>query len=235
LGSALGGVKAGIIAGILFAGSIGLFDIATLYVWQGDVQTAIAQNGCGTGAVTFSDCILSVVTVLVPLYMFGILLVSLFFAFLFGRFFEGLPGKTYRNRGVLVGLVLLIAILGLGLGGWTFNLPVRIVGAVFNVSMAVVYGMVLGRLYRRYTREVEFMSRDGSPLRVIVDGKNVTGKTRTLSLRSTHKLRGEAEEGASFKEWSSSGGVLVEEPKSFETSFEVQGDGVLKGAAVVRK
>jgi hypothetical protein len=34
-------------------------------------------------------------------------------------------------------------------------------------------------------------------------------------------------EGSSFKGWSVSGGVTVDDPRSYETTMDVEGDGVL--------
>jgi hypothetical protein len=100
--------------------------------------------------------------------------------------------------------------------------------AGFLVIWTGTYGFILGRLYRRYTRMVRFESADEATLRIMIDGKDYTGRSRTFAYTSTHKARAEASGGLVFKEWNVSGGVTVEDPRSFETLMEVSGDGLLK-------
>jgi hypothetical protein len=97
----------------------------------------------------------------------------------------------------------------------------------------LVFGYVLGRLYRRYTRLVKFLSLDEGSLRILLDGRDYTGKARTLAVTSTHKVRAEVADDASFKEWEGEGGITIDDPRSFETTIEITGDGALK--AVVAK
>ena len=92
----------------------------------------------------------------------------------------------------------------------------------------------MGRLYRRYTRLVKFESLGEGSLRIIVDGKDYTGKARTLATTSTHKVRAEVAEDASFKEWEGEAGIAIDDPRSFETTIEISGDGTLK-ALVAKK
>jgi hypothetical protein len=237
LGSAFAGVKAGILAGIIFSGSIGLFNVILLYLLKADVLKFTSGNGCagivaGGSVPTPEECFTLVLTIYVPFFMFLIFIISLFFAASYGRFLEYIPGQGYRTKSTSIALILLILLLVLGLGGISFELVARISILVFNLFMAVVYGFVLGSLYKRYTRLVEFVSPDPSSLVIRVDGKNFTGKTRTFSLRSSHAVKAVTSGEKSFKEWAASGGVVIEDSKSFETSIEINGDGMLKAALV---
>ena len=63
----------------------------------------------------------------------------------------------------------------------------------------------------------------------MVDGRDCTGKARTFATTSSHKVRAEAAEDASFKEWEAAGGITLEDVRSFETVMEVNGDGKLTG------
>jgi hypothetical protein len=92
-----------------------------------------------------------------------------------------------------------------------------------------LFGYLLGRLYKKYTREVEFSSQDPELLRVVVDGRESTGKVKTFATTSNHKLRAEVAEDASFKEWQATGGVSLEDTRSFETTMEVNDNGKLVG------
>ena len=121
--------------------------------------------------------------------------------------------------------------LGLILGdlyGFTLGtLPTVLLGFFF-VIWTSIYGYILGRLYRRYTRTIKFESPDEKLAKVMVDGKDYTGRTRTFALTSTHEIKAKLNEGASFKQWEVSGGVVVEDPRSYETLMEVKGDGLLR-------
>ncbi len=237
MGSAFAGVKAGILSGIIFSGSIGLFNVILLYLLKSDVLQFTSGNGCagivaGGTVPTPDECFTLLVTIYIPFFVFLIFIISLFFAASYGRFFEYIPGQGHKTKSVSIALILLIVLLTLGLAGISFEFVARISSIAFNLFMAVAYGLVLGTLYRRYTRSVEFVSPDPSSLVIRVDGKNFTGKKRTFSVRSSHSVRAVTSEGWSFKEWAASGGVEIEDSKSFETSIEIKGDGMLKAALV---
>lgn len=232
-------MKAGILAGIVFSGSLGLFNLILLYLLKPEVLQFISGSGCagivaGGSVPTPDDCFGAVITVYIPFFAFLTFIISLLFAAIYGRFFEFIPGRGYRTRSISVALVLLIVLLTLGLGGISFEFAARISSLVFNLFATVLYGLVLARLYRRYTRLVEFVSPDPSSLKILVDGKNLSGKSRTFSLRSSHTVKAVTSGNQSFKEWAPSGGVAVEDSRSFETSIEINGDGMLKANLVQR-
>jgi len=124
-----------------------------------------------------------------------------------------------------ISTAMLVAELIIGVRGITIvagqNAPV--VGAQFVATFA--YAALIARFYRRYTREVRFESPDPKNLKISVDGKNYTGKVRTLGFHSTHKIS--LTEGK-FHSWLVSGGVSVADAKSPETTMKVDGDGLLK-------
>ena len=62
-----------------------------------------------------------------------------------------------------------------------------------------------------------------------MDRQDCTGKARTFAATSSHKVRAEVAEDASFKEWEATGGITLEDTRSFETVMEVGGDGTLRG------
>jgi redox-regulated HSP33 family molecular chaperone len=113
--------------------------------------------------------------------------------------------------------------------GFTFELSAtEALVAVLLVS-TIAFGYILGRFYKRYTRVIQFASEDDSALRIIVGRSDLTGKTSTLAANSSHNIEAKVTDDSSFKGWSVSGGVTVEDAKSFETTMEVNGDGLLKG------
>src|SRR5207245_5242421 len=129
-----------------------------------------------------------------------------------------LPVQSTRVKAASIGLLLLIALLYLGLAGLSFEYTARILISFFDLAATVVYAVILGGLYRRYTRSVEFVSQDENSLKIIVDGRNLTGKTRTFHLRSSHDVRAETSGDSSFKEWEISVGASLEDPWSFRTT-----------------
>jgi len=82
---------------------------------------------------------------------------------------------------------------------------------------------------------VGFVSQGENSLKISVDGRNLTGKARTFHLRSSHEVKGETSGDSSFKEWAISGGVSIEDPRSFRTTIEVNGDGMLKGFSTKKR
>jgi hypothetical protein len=135
---------------------------------------------------------------------------------------------------VTIGIVIAINLILFQLVGITFEARVTLALTIFLVAATFAYGIILGDLYARYTRKVSFVSDDDALLRIVVDRRDCTGKTKTFAVKSTHVARADTLEGSSFREWVVSGGVTVEDPRSFETPMEVNGDGMLK-ALVSRK
>jgi len=184
---------------------------------------------------TPEECFSSVVLVYIPYFIFLGFVISLVFAAAYGILYEHLPGQSPRVKAASMGLLLLIALLYLGLAGLSFEYTARILISLFDLAATVVYAVILGGLYRRYTRSVEFVSQDENSLKIIVDGRNLTGKTRTFHLRSSHDVKGETSGDSSFKEWAISGGVSIEDPRSFRTTIEVNGDGMLKAFSTKKR
>jgi hypothetical protein len=245
MGSFFAGIKSGTLAGIVYFGGLALFNAAVLYVFKADtlnVLTQSYQHYCTSGAavngtVTGSpqDCFDSIITVLIPIEALLGFFVSLVFAGVFGSFYEIFPGRSPVTKGATMGVIVGFTLLLLGLVGIYFDFDAEISVVTFFVVLTFVYGIVLGRLYKRYTRVVQFLSRDDKIMKILVDRRDCTGKARTFAARSTHEVKAEVAEGSSFKEWSVSGGVKVEDPRSFETTIEVEGDGVLKGQFTERR
>ena len=234
MGSFLAGFKAGTLASILYVGGIALFTVFVWYALKPDGLTAIAQtNLCSTGTATNStgsleNCFTLVLAYDVPFLAFIGFFIALLYAGVFGIFYDRFPGSPVI-RGETIAAVVGFNFVIFGFIGLYFDYESALAVAVFFLAWTVVFGYVLGKLYKRYTRLVSFESDDPDSLKVSLDGREVTGKARPLSLTSTHKLRADGAEGSSFREWVSSGGVSMEDSRSFETTFEVNGDGLVNG------
>ncbi len=243
MGSFFAGVKAGTLAGLVYVGGLAAFNVFLLYLLKPEVISIITQSyaqvctptaGVNATTIAVEDCFSSVVVVYVPLIAFLGFFVSLVYAGVFGSLYELLPGKRADSKGVTMAVIVGFSLLLLNLTGIYFSVTAKVATVIAFVALTFVYGVVLGRLYRRYTREIQFISKDEKLLRILVGRRDYTGKTRTFAARSTHDIMAEVREGASFKEWSVSGGVKVEDARSYETTMEVEGDGILKGHAAAK-
>lgn len=236
MGSAFAGMKAGVLAGLVYFGGTALFNIFVIYLFESDALSYIRTNfasSCSTlpasGLPSPADCLYAFVVVDVALLTFVAYFASLGLSLLFGRSYESLPGSTPRRKGLIVGFAMLVIFVLLGAWSLIFNYASFVMLASFTIAVTAVYGILLGNLYRRYTREVQITSQNANALRIMVDGKDLTGKTLTFAAKSSHKLKASLTEGSSFREWAVSGGVTVEDSRSFDTLMEVTGDGMLKG------
>jgi hypothetical protein len=228
-GSSLAGAKAGILGGIFFAAAAGLFNAALLEAFSGPVLQALqAYPFCNGTAGTPQECFSTLLTADIPsLVAFPIGVLGILFGGVYGLFFEFLPGHGYRIRALAAGMGMLVLMLVLGVAGITVDQTTKAIMDAFDTVAMLTYAVVIAHFYRKYTRVVEFESPNPEKLKITVDGKDFTGKAKTLALHSTHTVRAPSESGA-FKGWLVSGGVSVLDPKSFETTMRVDGDGLLK-------
>lgn len=234
MGSFLAGIKAGTLSGIAYVGGLALFNALILIVLKPEALGVISQSGfCPTGSsngtVSLEDCFSSVLAVYVPLLAFVGFFVALLYSGVFGLWYDSFPGKSFLIKGETIAAIVGLNLVFFDISGFYFDYESALVGGVFLLLWTAVFGFVVAKLYVRYTRLVTFQSEDPDLLRVLVDGRVATGKSRTMAATSTHRLRADVSEGSSFKEWASSGGVAVEDARSFETTFEVNGDGLLRG------
>lgn len=236
MGSFLAGIKAGTLGGILYIGGMALFNVVLLYVLRPDVLMVIQRSYssictpvANVNGTSVEDCFASVVAVDVPYIAFVAFFVTLLYAGLFGRYFDSLPSSSTTIKGETIGALIGANLVFFGFSGFYFDSVSAVATGLFLIAWTLVFGYFLGRLYRKYTRVIAFESLDSNLLRVLVDGRDLTGKVRTFAHTSNHKLRAEVTDDASFKEWEATGGIKLEDPRSFETLMEIEGDGTLKG------
>lgn len=236
MGSFLAGIKAGTLSGIVYVGGIGLFNAALLIALKPTVLGVIAKSYpllCGAGisaagSGSLESCFALVLEYDVPFLAFIGFFIALLYSGVFGLWYDKFPGR-WEIKGETIAAVVGLNLVFFGYSGFYFDPVSALVGGIFFLAWTVAFGYIIGKLYKRYTRLVTFDSEDPESLTVLLDGRVFTGKKSTLSLTSTHKLRADVSEGSSFKEWVSSGGVALEDARSFETTFEVNGDGLIRG------
>ena len=227
MGSTFAGVKAGILASIVYSGLVSAFYLTLLYIFNSDVMSSMATIPECAGQV--GECFATLVTTDLPTFiLFPLFALLLIFSGLYGWMYEYLPGVGYKTKALSAGLAGCIFFIFLS--GVYFLVTIQIFDLMigFMVAMTVVFAYTLGFFFKRYTRVVEFTSDNPGGVKVMMGKSDVTGKNKTFSYRSSHSVRASAQAKATFKEWLSSGGVSVADPKSFETEITVNGDGMLK-------
>jgi len=208
-------------------GGIAFFNTLLLLVLKPAVLSAIqSANLCPTGGL--EGCFYLVLEYDVPFLAFIGFFIALLYSGAFGLLYDWFPGGGIVRGECIAGIVG-INLVVFGYSGFYFDSTSATAGGIFFLVWTAVFGYVIGKLYKRYTRLVSFQSEDPEALKVLLDGRDLTGKTRTLAVTSTHKLRADVSEGATFKEWVSSGGISLDDTRSFETTFDVNGDGLVKG------
>lgn len=236
MGSFFAGIKAGTLSGVLYVGVMAVFNVILLYALKPTVLGVIQHNFssiCSPAPVvngtSVEDCFASVVAVDVPYIAFVAFFISLLYSGLFGMYYDIMPGRNPTLKGEAFGAIVAASLLLTGFSGFYFDSISAYSTTGFLILWTIVFGYVLGRLYRKYTRPIRFESEDPKLLRILVDGRDLTGKERTFAVTSNHKLRAEVSDDASFKEWQPVGGVALEDNRSFETTMEIGGQGSLKG------
>jgi hypothetical protein len=229
MGSFFAGIKAGTLSGIFYFGGIAAFNALLLYAFRPDVLNLISQSYPQNCPSTHnaSACFNLIVGYLPYMAFLGFFM-SLFFVGLFGRFYESFPGKSPLIKGEVAAIMVGFALAILGLAGVRVGALATEELAVFFAVWTFLYGAFLGGFYKRYTRTVKFETIDADLVRVLIDGNDYTGVSRTFAHSSTHTAKAKVAKGASFNGWNSSGGVTVESPRSSETTIEVSGDGLLR-------
>ncbi len=237
MGSFFAGIKAGTLGGIFYVGGLGIFNAVLLLALKSQVIAYINQDqtfhqlcspGTALNMTGLNQCFSSVLIDYIPVLAFVGFFVALFYCGLFGMFYEWFPGRGTTGKGELISGIIGLNIVYFGFYGFAFDVESDLATGTFLIIWTLLLGYLVGKLYTRYTRSVVFQSQDPNLLKILVDGKNLTGKTRTFATTSSHKIRAEVTDDASFKEWEISGGVSLEDARSFETIMEVNGDGLLK-------
>ena len=200
--------------------------LATLAKYE---TTNCAGSGPASQPGSAEYCFTALFTGPVLFFFLELLLIAFFFAIAYGLYFEVLPGGfSYLRKSILISLIMLVAVL-FAVTPVVGDLQQLVIVLAAEVVLASVLSLVQARLYRRFTREVEFQSADPA-VKIMLGRRNYAGKKRTFAVGSKQAVEAAAE-GKTFRSWLVSGGVTVDDAKSPSTSFHVNGDGLLKVAA----
>lgn len=225
MGSVKAGLLAGAVASLYFAGAISVFNILILLTFESQVLSYLSQDAqCASSAAA---CLSTIIFPGVPLFDFvRTLVVAILFSVGIGVYFDYIPGPSYFRRTLLATMIMLLVMLFLDLIGIVTTEVQLAIMVAFEVVAAGLYALIMARLYRRFTREVDFQTTVPDA-KVMVDRRNLTGRRRTYAVNSIHKIEASTG-GKPFKVWRVSGGVQVKEPREAKSAILVSGDGILK-------
>ena len=239
MGSFLAGVKAGTVGGLFYIGVLILFNLVVMTVYKDGVISLIEQTYPTTclpvapvNGTSAEDCYSSVLTLFLPFIAFLGFFVVIIACGVLGAAYDSLPGWGTISKGLFMALGTGGALAAFSILAYNVLLvysgsPVDTEFAILFPILTAVFGVIIGKLYVRYTRLVSFQKMGEGDLRILLDDNDVTGKSKTLAFNSVHRLRADTAEGSSFKEWAPSGGVKLEDARSFDTVLEVEGNGTL--------
>ena len=194
---AFAGAKAGILGGIFFAAAVGLVNWALMEAFSNTaLQVLSTISYCSGTEGTPQACLSTLINTNIPTLAVLQGASGILFGALYGMYFEFLPGNGYRIKAVAMGVLMLVVLLFFGLAGITIDRTQQVIMYAFDVVCMVGFVVITAHFYREYTREVKFESPNPEKLKITVDDKNYTGKTKTLSLHSNHTVRAPSESGA---------------------------------------
>ena len=234
MGSFFAGIKAGTLSGIIYVGGMAAFNVVLLYALQSSVIAAVNRSYPVQCPLTpningsAQDCFSALVSYDVPFLAFVAFFITLLYAGIFGIYYDAFRIDS-TAKGWVVGAIVAVNLVFFGYSGYVFNFESAAASTAFLIVWTAFFGYSLARFYRKYTRAVRFESQDPGLLRIMVDGRDQTGKERTFALTSNHRIKAEVSDDASFKEWIPDGGISLEGSRSFDTTMEVNGVGSLTG------
>lgn len=233
MGSARAGARAGAASGLFFSGVTAGINTLVLLADKSQIISTFATSpstcpisGATNSTIAAQRCFSNLLTAAIPFFFFSLLAISLLGAIFFGIYFEFIPGRSYLRKALLLALVVLVVLLNIAIPV-AATVQQEILMIVVELVTAVGYAVILARLYRRYTREVEFQSVDPSKIKIMIGNRDQTGKKRTYPLNAKQVVSVTAE-GRPFKGWVVSGGVSVDDSRARQTEMTVVGDGLLK-------
>ena len=212
-----------------------MFNVFLLYALKSSFLVAINQIApiqCPlhpTVNGSAEDCFDAQLSVYVPFSAFVGFFVAIVWAGIFGLYYDIIPSRGFALKGLVFAAIIGFNLFLFNLSGYVFDPTSQAATGIMMILWTPVFGYILGRLYKRYTKTVEISSQDPALLRVFVDGRESTGRVKTFATTSNHKLRAEVAEDASFREWQATGGITLEDVRSFETTMEVNDNGKVVG------
>jgi len=151
MGSAVTGLKAGVLAGIVYGA---ILAVISYFSVQGMKDTIIAsiQNALPANSTITAEGAYELALTLAPVaaVIVGIL-GGLLLGAIYGWLVEKIPGGSYSVKGLFFGVALwfIFSVL-LGLGNLEYGVVDYLTGLATGIVPALIFGFILGYLYGRF-------------------------------------------------------------------------------------
>jgi hypothetical protein len=152
LGNAVRGVKAGVIAGVVYGIALAVLSYITVISQKNTIITDISNKLPADSPFTAQE-LYSIVVFSAPLIAaVGGVVGGVIVGALYGRFFEKLPGGRPIVKGIVVAIFLwfVIGVL-LGLGNLQYGVVTYLSGVGLDLLGALLFGYLLGYFYGRFS------------------------------------------------------------------------------------
>jgi hypothetical protein len=153
LGNTVNGVKAGLVAGILYGIVLAILSYFTVMSEKSTIIAAITKNMPANTSFT-PEQLYGIALIAAPVVAtIGGIIGGLIIGAIYGRLFEKIPGGSSTIKGILVGIVLwvLISVIG-GAGNLQYGIGSYLTGIGVGLVSALLFGFLLGYFYGRFCR-----------------------------------------------------------------------------------
>jgi hypothetical protein len=153
LGNTVDGVKAGLVAGILYGIVLAILSYFTVLSEKSTIIAAITKNMPANTSFT-PEQLYGIALIAAPVVAtIGGIIGGLIIGAVYGRLFERIPGGSSTIKGILVGIILwlLISVIG-GAGNLQYGIGSYLSGIGVGLISALLFGFLLGYFYGRFSR-----------------------------------------------------------------------------------
>jgi|SRR3984957_18367504 len=156
MGSASNGAKAGVVAGVAYGILLSIVSYFTLLSIKSSVISVLSQNLPPSSPFT-PEQLFGIALLLTPVIVaVGGVIGGLILGAIYGKLIEKIPGRSPVMKGIIFGAVLwlLVSVLG-GYGNIQYGLEYYLVQVGTGLAGALLFGVLLGYFYGRFTRPKE--------------------------------------------------------------------------------
>lgn len=146
------GIKAGVVAGVIYSIILAPFTYLTLILLREDIISMIMASLPEGSSLTAEEIFSFTLLIgLVSVFIAGIIL-GLIFGLIYGWAYEKIPGRTAIIKGIIFGIILwLIFSVILGFGNLGYGVTYYLYSLVEGLITSLIFGLLLGYFYNRFT------------------------------------------------------------------------------------
>ncbi|MEM2914978.1 MAG: hypothetical protein QXH91_06235 [Candidatus Bathyarchaeia archaeon] len=152
MGKVVTGIKAGVIAGVIYSIILAPFTYFTLVLFKEDIisiiMASLPEGYSLTAEEIFSFALLIAI---ISVFIVGIIL-GVIVGLIYGWAYEKIPGRTAIIKGIIFGIILwLIFSVILGFGNLGYGVTYYLYSLVGDLIAYLIFGLLLGYFYNRFT------------------------------------------------------------------------------------